>query len=253
MPFQKYVYAGIESGGGSLLGFEMSGPGLPESRRHIIPFYGHTFNQDTWVPEAETAYFHIGENVGYIPSESWTSSFLGHDDNFGSNFCIPRLYLQPEQVRYAVELFQPGVQYSGVIAEALALAFLYSVIPNIQPGGNRWLERLRVWTEQQRAVLRARSITSMEYFNHLQTLQDWDGNFENPAFYDLLRDRLPDVLWMVEVSTPQLFPANERKLGEIILDAGRTLETPVRTIPFDITAVPTLNLEIDVTYCKLER
>jgi hypothetical protein len=34
---------------------------------------------------------------------------------------------------------------------------------------------------------------------------------------------MPAMLWAVEISTPQLFPANERKLGEIVLDATQTL------------------------------
>jgi hypothetical protein len=31
---------------------------------------------------------------------------------------------------------------------------------------------------------------------------------------------MPEYLWMIEISIPQLFPANERKLGEIILNAS---------------------------------
>lgn len=31
--------------------------------------------------------------------------------------------------------------------------------------------------------------------------------------------KLPSVLWAVEISLPQLFPATERKIGEIVLDA----------------------------------
>ena len=30
---------------------------------------------------------------------------------------------------------------------------------------------------------------------------------------------MPRMLWIVEVSLPQLFPANERKLGEVVIDA----------------------------------
>jgi len=54
-PYQKFLYAGVESGAGALLGFHLSGPLVPaaEPPRHIIPFFGHTFNKDTWVPDAE--------------------------------------------------------------------------------------------------------------------------------------------------------------------------------------------------------
>ena len=82
LAYQKFVYAGIESGAGALLGFKLVGP--EATGHHIIPFFGHTFNRDMWVPNAEPAYFHVGEETRYVPSESWVSTFVGHDDNFGS-------------------------------------------------------------------------------------------------------------------------------------------------------------------------
>lgn len=137
LPYQKYAYAGLESGGGALVGFRLAGRNLQEEAKHIIPIYGHTFNKDTWAPDADVAYFRIGEEVGYVPSESWTSSFLAHDDNFGPNFCIPRLYIENEKVDYVVEIFKPGVAYGGVQAEALALHILYSLLPNLNAVPNR--------------------------------------------------------------------------------------------------------------------
>jgi hypothetical protein len=35
---------------------------------------------------------------------------------------------------------------------------------------------------------------------------------------------MPEAVWAVEISIPQLFPANERKLGEIILDATKPMD-----------------------------
>ena len=60
LPYQKLLYAGIESGAGALLGFRLAGAGAQQDAKHIIPFFGHTFNQDTWVPNAGAAYFHVG-------------------------------------------------------------------------------------------------------------------------------------------------------------------------------------------------
>jgi hypothetical protein len=221
-PYQKYLYAGIESGYGGLLGFKMDGPEA-HNDRHIIPFYGHTFNKDTWVPDAQISYFNIGGKVGYIPSESWTSSFIGHDDNFGANFCVPRLYAKPENVEYVVELFGIGVQYSGVTAEVLGLQFLYSLCPYMTAATNIWVARLNFYSHpsRQRVVLRALSVSSERYIEHLRTIQDWDGNRENIELIDLMTPLLPKMLWIVEVSLPHLFPANEHKLGEIVLDATR--------------------------------
>lgn len=223
LPYQKYVYAGLESGAGALVGFRLNGRDLQEEAKHIIPVYGHTFNKDTWVPNAELAYFHIGEGVGYVPSESWTSSFLGHDDNFGPNFCIPRLYIERDKVDYVVEVFRLGIRYSGILAEAIALNILYSLLPSLDGAPNRWIKRLFDWTAKQQVVFRAQAMTASEYVSHLEGLRDWEGQEENREFCELLRRELPAYVWAVEISTPQLFPANERKLGEIVLDATKEL------------------------------
>ena len=218
-PFQKFIYAGIESGSGALLGFRMTGPSA-SSAKHIIPFFGHTFNKDTWVPDADSAYFDVGGGVGYIPSESWTSSFLGHDDNFGPNVCVPRLYVRPEQAEYVVELLRDGAAYSGVHAEAITLIFLYSLWPHLAKSTNPWMKRLAAAADPdvRRVVLRAVCISKRTYLQHVREDADWGGNHETPNLVAILDRLLPEVLWVVEISLPHLFPANEHKLGEILLN-----------------------------------
>lgn len=221
IPYQKFLYAGIESGCGGLLGFKMDGPGA-SSGRHIIPFYGHTFNKDTWTPDADAHYFNIGGGIGYIPSESWTSSFIGHDDNFGSNFCVPRLYVKPSQAEYVIELQKPYVKYGGMIAEAQSLQFLYSVTPYLNTD-IEWSKRLAYYSQReiQKVVLRAVCIEKEKYLAHMGTIKDWNGNQEDSSFVNVFSTLLPDMLWVVEVSLPQLFPANERKIGDIVMNATR--------------------------------
>lgn len=221
-PYQKFVYSGIESGVGALLGFRLSGPAITGEARHIIPFYGHTFNKDTWAPEADKSYFKVGEKLGYLPSENWTSSFLGHDDNFGPNFCVPRLYISPKQVEYVVELLKPGIVFSGSQAEVLSLQFLYSVLGRIDPSQNEWLKRMVFYASRdiQRIVLRAVPTNREKYAAHLANETDWENNHENQAIINVLRKSLPKHLWIVEVSIPELFPANQRKLGDIVLNGG---------------------------------
>lgn len=223
-PYQKYLYAGIESGYGGLLGFKLEGP-KTNGGKHIIPFFGHTFNKDTWVPDAQVAYFNIGKKMKYMPSEIWTSSFIGHDDNFGPNFCVPRLYVRAENVQYVVEIRKPGVEDSGVYAEALASRLLYSLCRHKHrelDGGSPWQKRLAecAASGEQRLVLRTLVATRAQYLSHLLSVKDWEGQSEDPKILGTIRKSAPTLLWIVEVSMPQLFPANERKLGEIVLDAS---------------------------------
>ena len=237
IPFQKYLYAGIESGCGGLLGFSMSGPQADESK-HIIPFFGHTFNKDTWAPDADVAYFNIGGGVGYMPSDSWTSSFIGHDDNFGANFCVPRLYVRPEQVQYVVELRNNSTRYGGLIAEAQALQFLYSVGANLDPK-NVWSRRLAHYSHPnvQRVILRAICVDKKVYLRHLSEISDWEGHKELRELPRTLAKFLPRKLWVVEISLPQLFPTNERKAGEIVLNVERKRDVrkdPSRAIDYNL-------------------
>lgn len=223
VPYDKYVYSGVESGMGALLGFKFAGPAAQRSDKHIIPFYGHTFNKDTWAPEANKDYFHVGDQLGYLPSDNWTSSFLGHDDNFGPNFCVPRLFISSERVEYVVELLRSGIAYNGAQAQALALDYLYSALSQLGKPfitGNDWLKRLIFYYNDQRVVLRAVAMDRETYVKHLAHSKDFRQNSENPKIISILAKTLPQTLWVVEFSLPQLFPANESKLGEIILDGG---------------------------------
>ncbi len=221
-PYQKFLYAGIESGAGGLLGFHLSGPVVSsrEPPRHIIPFFGHTFNKDTWVPDAELSYFNVGGSVGYVPSENWTSSFIGHDDNFGPNYCIPRLYVSQKQADYVVELLNEGARYGGVEAEAVTLNFIYSLQSSLTKSSrsNDWLKRLVEFIRVKKIVLRAIFIPRSTYLKHLRSRADWDGKREDETIVGLLENLLPDNMWVVEISLPQLFPANERKIGEVLLN-----------------------------------
>jgi len=220
LDYQKFVYAGIESGAGAMLGFRFTGP-KAKDEHHIVPFFGHTFNRDTWVSEADVGYFRVGERTRYTPSEAWCSSFIGHDDNFGPNFCVPRLYVHAKQAEYVVELLRPDVRYSGVVAEAAAVDYLYSILGQINDPANPWLRRLVEYTSQQKVVLRAVSLQKEEYLAHLREGRDWKRHRELNGLCSLLERLVAKTVWLVEVSIPQLFPANLRKLGEIVLDASR--------------------------------
>jgi hypothetical protein len=72
----------------------------------------------------------------------------------------------------------------------------------------------------QRVVLRAVAVDREKYVKHLSESKDWNGRTESEDLIAILAKQLPKMLWVTEVSIPQLFPANQRKLGEIVLDAG---------------------------------
>ncbi len=58
---------------------------------------------------------------------------------------------------------------------------------------------------------------------------------------DFLERGLPEALWVVEVSLPHLFPANERKLGEVVLNAAYSMNAadPLSFNAFCLARLPT--------------
>jgi len=231
IPYSKWLYGGIENGYGGLLGFELEGADAGGDK-HIVPVYGHTFNQDSWVPRAHVAYFHVGDHTRYISSEEWMGSFIGHDDNFGSNFCIPRRLFSTAQVKYVVALRPDHTEYGAVYAEAIGVDFLYTAMKEFQSQQSSsennlyWMRQLMMHVAAQDVILRAVYMTSACYAEHLAQCTDWEGNQVDLSLTEMLKLALPEHLWVVEISIPELFPTNYSKLGDLLLDASVAPTSP---------------------------
>ena len=69
-------------------------------------------------------------------------------------------------------------------------------------------------------VLRSVSVSPEDYLQHLKDSVDWEYRHEDSQTLEGFgRLGLPKMFWVVEISLPQLFPANERKIGEVVIDA----------------------------------
>ncbi|MFH0796964.1 MAG: hypothetical protein V2A65_07915 [Candidatus Omnitrophota bacterium] len=255
VPFQKLLYGSIESGYPAILCFAI------QKERHAIPVFGHTFNEDIWVPSAEALYFKVGPGTRYIPSELWTSMFITHDDNFGSNFCIPRHYLytrltcgrdqqsespylcpiQQERVFYVIATFPKLVKVNSVQAEVIAIDYLRSILEKFsRPTSDPWIKRLRIYATNGSIVLRPILIKGLkEYGEHLRKVRNWEGDrFNNDVTKTFIQSPGDDFFWMVEISVPELFSANNRKLGEILLKAQVPVATTRDFGNFLLTRIP---------------
>jgi hypothetical protein len=234
-PFQKYIYGSVESGYPAIVIF---GTIAADGSLHAVPVFGHTLNQDTWVPSADLSYFRIGEGTKYIPSESWLSMFVAHDDNWGSNYCIPRHYLRsqpppvpgqskpkPEDavsqcVAHVISTMPKEVKLNPVRAEIIGADYLFTILPQLPPDNNPWAQRLALYAKAHLLVLRPYLLDPAEYTAHLAKVKDWQGK---PVRETLIRDLKANLtkerLWMIELSVPELFSANLRKVGEVLIRA----------------------------------
>lgn len=240
-PFQKFIYGSVESGYPAIIFFATSSG----SAYHTIPVFGHTFNQDTWVPSADASYFSVGAGTRYIPSEAWLSTFVGHDDNYGSNLCVPRHYLQTKQtttapatpdtavtasdsVAFIIATIPKTVEINPLQAEVIAADFLFSLIPQM-PTALPWARRLVEHCLTNQLVLRPILVEKARYITHLAEAADWSKHRLERMWIDALTQFLPaEQFWLVELSVPELFSTNLRKVGEIVLRAQTKVNSGTR-------------------------
>ena len=240
LPFQRYVYGSIESGYPSILCFKTG------ESKHAIPVLGHTWNADTWVPSAEFFYFKVGPQTKYIPSEFWMSMFICHDDNFGPYCCIPHHYLytrrvcentptvkfcknQDDQVLYVIGILPKDTEINAIEAEIMGIHYLQSILKSTKEiKGNRWCQRLNAYAQEGLIVLRPIIITFEEYSKHLEKAHNWEGKSFPKEIISSFSKKTSKV-WMIELSLPDLFSANKRKLGEILIDVHKPKDLSLKS------------------------
>ena len=237
--FQQLIYGSIESGYPALICFATE-----DGAYHAIPVFGHTFNQDSWVPHAEESYFKVGDGTRYTQSQSWLSSFVAHDDNWGSNFCLPQHFLhtrtdckdwpegprpcpqQSECVAYILCTQPDEVEVDPLDAELYGIDYLLSMLTDLPETPDRWEHRLKQYAQNRKLVVRPILVKGVEYLEHLRKLVDWNGDSIKPQMVEVLEHwpRFPSgYVWMVELSVPELFSTNRRKVGEVLIRADRPL------------------------------
>ena len=232
--YQRDLYAAIESAGPAILGFELKPPpsttgtaaAAVAGGRHVIGVFGHTFNDDAWVPDAQREYFVDG--LGYYSSENWLSAYVVHDDNFGPYYCLPRHFLTKQNFRllYGVKIL-PTV-FTGVEAELIALAYLSFLATSLLPSaGIKWYDRFAAFAQNQQLVLRSLHVTKEQYLRHLRACEEPTGKRIESDAIEQFEKRLPNTFWLVEASAPELFPTTRRKFGEVLIAADKAIPTPL--------------------------
>lgn len=238
--YQRDLYGFIESGFPALVGFELDdpNPGPTGPSRHAIPVVGHTFNEDTWLPQAQRAYF--GSKLSYYPSENWLSTFVVHDDNFGPYYCLPRHFLKQNNFRVLFGLKRCPTTFTAVQAEAIAFAFCDAIARRTPRTGSDWYDRFSVFTRRGWLVLRTALVNKEDYLQHAQAMRAWDGSALEADSLQTLRDYLPPLFWQIEASAPELFASSRRKFGEVLLPCDKPLPKPLNASFMLATRLPGL-------------
>lgn len=198
-------------------------------------------------------------DIAAFTSDNWVSTFQGHDDNIGPNIYIPRFFIEKSEVSTVFSIIPVRKEhavasgyYNGVDVERVAPIWLINYVgawirkqccPDGK-SGNMWLQKLlsalptsnlttgRVDSlasdgGRAKVVLRSLFVQKDEYLKWLEDARDWMGKKECESTVDEIKKVLsemealnkPASFWMVEFSLPHLFPANERKIGEMLFSA----------------------------------
>lgn len=226
--YVSFLLSLLESNSPGAIVFAIEG----EEANHIVPLFGHTFNSDLWYHEANYAYHSIVE-AGYHPHSNWIPAFIVHDDNFGMYYCMDIDSLTPASLpdKYAAGLsavhafgfLGEGVERTGRNAAEMTSLFL-TILQQFfsaelgSPSSEDWLGRLLSACESgiTAPVIRPFVATREQYLSHLGQMLDWNFGSLSVADVEQLTVELPDSFWMCEVSVPDLYSTNKRKVGEVM-------------------------------------
>ena len=81
-------------------------------------------------------------------------------------------------------------------------------------------------------------VSKAEYLASLAKSEDWENRKENRKSLADLEDLPVDTFWMVEVSVPEVFPTNKRKLGELLIDGTEPLASKIDGTSFVLARFP---------------
>lgn len=218
---------------------------------HVVTVIGHTFDPDAWWPEAEKEYYARLFGRNYLRSTAWVD-FIIHDDNYGSFLTMPKDFLkinfdiyqtpwymehlplkQQEKLKKErdseiknssiweiIVPFRKDIQIRVEIAEPIAFKAITKFefwawrLPENEyiTSTNDWRKRLHDHLEKGNIILRTFLIRASELS---KTFPDERKKVVEKIF----SSDIPELVWLIEISIPELFAHERYRLGEIVIDA----------------------------------
>lgn len=220
--YDHFMYPSLESCFPTILGIEYWDRGKQQVAGHVVTVLGHTINSDRWEPEAVRGYGGYPLRP-YIPTAEWCDHYIISDDNFGMYSTLPtdaiRNFLVPTKnpnrhASMAISIVPDKVTIPGHYAEQFAVDMATKLINGIGlQTPNRWHDRLKGRNLVCRTLLQTKSEYVDFINNHVTGL--------TPEQQSCL-DSLSEYIWVSEISLPNIYTANKRKLGDVVLRADAT-------------------------------
>jgi hypothetical protein len=209
------IYRYVESGLPVLLMLET------ERDFHAAVVVGHTFSPYEWWPEVEEAYYerHSRHDIEYYSSISWVDGFIVQDDNIGPYSRMSRDHIDrlvravvvPLRTKLALKLeVAEGVAYSALAQD------LVTGIAERDTEDTLWKRLFLRHKVLNRLILRAFLVDGKVFQRSLGQCGICEHALS--VYRERCFDVLPDRICVVEISIPEIFPAQHLRLGEVLLD-----------------------------------
>jgi hypothetical protein len=279
--FLEQIYSILETRLPVVLVFSMPGGGRTgRSEGHAVALTGHSFNKHNWWSYALQGYFFQSHEVQYLSSFQWCDNFVVQDDNFGPHYLLPvrfitdvsganRLLATFQQTffnlpigseenwltepLFAIIPYPKGMDYvpDAPIVEPWALRQLELILDGLSisavSGTESFSSYFYKYYKENQLILRTVLTTKEQYLKSRLVSRD---------VREILGTWLPDIVWMTEISIPELFWVNRRKVGEIITDPvafRKDHEDGVRFIRIPEHAFFTMGDDVFITKTKTDR
>ncbi len=222
-PVERLIYRQVESGFPVIL--------VDLNCRHAIVIYGHNVNPNLWSEIARRTYFR--ESLKYYSASAWVTHFLATDDNFGMYWDLPVSYLQSKAKERGVAFFvitmipkhYGRIGTSGYSAEDSTLGYVEDLVEalNTSSHASRMPENFSILVshlKEKELVLRSQLVSKEKFLSQNKRLRGYQKLYR---FYQGL-DHVSSAMWLVEITTPELYVNYHACFGEFLFDAS-ILET----------------------------
>ena len=181
---------------------------------------GHTFDPSLWNSKASAAYFQPGD-LGYTSSFAWVDKLVVQDDNFGpyqtvlksdlleSVFavvypCHPQLLTNSPL--FLSETLVANCLNKQLVENGVSVNLFFHLKENGYFHDNYWLSRLADAMVHRAQVLRQTTISKSVFYKQLSEV-----GFTVEDTYAVAHN---EEIVIVEISIPELYQWNHRRLGE---------------------------------------
>ena len=220
---------------------------------HAVVIKGHSFNEHNWWSYGLSFYFDGKKNLAYLPSSLWCDNFIIQDDNMGPYYLLPVKFLTGDHfygnstkkiniLRRILNIVSNNrfkntwlnSPFEIIVPYSHNMSFFKNQVLQIEPWAllvlNEFIAYLKADTDilekkpfsryftkyynDNSLILRTYVISKKKYLTHIKD----DTKLYDHIELDVFDKILPDFFWMTEISIPELFWINKKKIGEIITD-----------------------------------